>query len=270
LAASDPGIKSRRSQVRAWENVAIASSVIVSSQRPELEERAPDTTDLRSEGTGIGPVLAKVRVIVRKVVVKTKVTIVGSLMALSSTINRVERSSLGNSARYTLLEKYNRVVHSCLTTISPIVILIDAVVAITSTIISLTKDTVDLAEIITNGVTCSSELNLTKAVVDETTSTGLVVDVTVISVTCNNRVLLAVSTSTDVTIKIVTSGTTTSTIESAIVEHAVAIVLRLGQRSHLIGDGRLVATDITPVPVGTAILIVSSLVDATLVVENIS
>lgn len=44
--ASDPGVNSGGGEVRARENVAVASQEVISGERPELEERAPNTTDV--------------------------------------------------------------------------------------------------------------------------------------------------------------------------------------------------------------------------------
>jgi len=79
--ASDPGLVSVLVEVRAGEDVAVSSHVVIGSKRPELEERAPDTANLRAfnvagllavdEGI-VRPVLTVVHIVVSEMVVEAE------------------------------------------------------------------------------------------------------------------------------------------------------------------------------------------------------
>jgi len=161
--ASNPSIEGNRRQVRAGENIAVTSGEVVRRKRPELQEWAPNTSDLRAQELTVGPVLAEERVIVCEVVIKP-------VRAILKAIN------VALIIRDTLLEKIDWVIDCRLATVRPEVILVNAEVAVASAIIRLAENSVELAEEVANGVTSNIELNVAKAVVDETRCAWLVIN----------------------------------------------------------------------------------------------
>jgi len=240
-------------EVRARENIAVTSEVIVGGERPELEERAPDTTDLRARNArGLGaidsgivrPIDAIDVVVVSEVVVKAEVAITSLKVALGTSLTKSK--------------EFGRVVDSSLATVSPVVVLIDAEVAIASTIISGIEGAVELTEIITNSVTSSLELDVAKRVVNPTTSSGLVVGDAIVGVTSNNGVISANSGVGDIAVKVIASSTAASAVKVGVVEHTTSLIVG---NVVIIAHGGDVAADIAPVPVSTAVGVVKSLSD---------
>jgi len=240
--------------VRAREDVAFTSYVVISRERPELEERAPNTTNLRALGVRLlnavdsrveWPVATEVLIVVGKVVVESEVTIGCGVALITSS---------------TLREEVNRVANSSLATVSPVVVLINAKVAIASTIIRSAEDAVELTEVVTHSVTSSLELNLAEGVVNPTASSRLVVVNAVIGMSSNSGIKLTESISRDIAAEVIARAATTSAVKVRVVEHLTTFVVI---DVVIIGNSGPVTTEITPVPVSTAELVRSGLKYAT-------
>jgi hypothetical protein len=252
--AGNPVVNRRRSQVRAREDIAVSSVVVVSGQRPELEERAPDTTDLRAEHARAGPVLTENGIVVGEVVIEAEIARLTLVTEVTSN---------------TAAEKIVVVVDGSLATVSPEIVFIDAEITVAGTVIVHTNLTVELAEVLANSVTSDVEYNVAKTVGDFTAGTRLVVHQLVVGKAGNDRVVLAISTRRNVSVEIGARRAATSAVEDAVVEHAATEVLGVVDGIQLVRDSGLVSNDVAPVPVSTAIVGVRIRhCDATLGVKN--
>jgi len=237
--AGNPVVNSRRSQVRAREDIAVSSVVVVSGQRPELKERAPDTTDLRAEHARAGPVLTENRVVVGEVVIEAEIARLTLVTEVTSN---------------TAAEKIVVVIDGSLATVSPEIVFIDAEITVAGTIVVLTNLTVELAEVLANSVTSDVEYNVAKTIGDFTTGTRLVVNQLIVGKASNDGVVLAISARRHVSVEIGARCAATSAVEDAIVERAATEVLGVGDGIQLVRDSGLVSNDVAPVPVSTAIV----------------
>jgi len=184
--------------------------------------------------------------------------VVGKVVIKAKVVDRGLRK-VTLTASLTILEESDLVADSSLATVGPEVVLIDAEIAVAGTIIISTEGTVELAEVAANGVTCGFEGDPTKGVVDPAGSSRLVVRPLVERVASNCSILLAISEIGHVAVKVVASAAATRAVEVTVVNHTAAIVLS----NALDGHSGHVALNVAPVPVDTAVVVISSLVDAT-------
>jgi len=233
-------------EVRAREDIAVTSDVVISGERPELEERAPDTADLRAHDTGllltvdgsvVRPVATEVDVVVGEVVIETEVAAVRDRVTLVTSD--------------TVSEEGSRVVDGSLATVSPVVVLIDAEVAVALTV-AVSSVAVELAEELAESVTSGLEVDGAERVVDPTRGGRLVVGDEVEGVASNSGVLNASSVGL-VAVEVGARSAATSAVEVGVVEHATAIVVL----SLRVADSGHVAADVAPVPVNTAVVAAS-------------
>jgi len=237
--AGNPVVDSRWSQVRAREDIAISSIVVVSGQRPELKERAPDTTDLRAEHARAGPILTEYGVVVGEVVIEAEIARLTLVTEVTSN---------------TAAEKIVVVIDGSLATVSPEIVFVDAEITVAGTIVVLTNLTVELAEVLANSVTSDVEYDVAKAIGDFTAGTRLVVDQLVVGKASNDGVILAIRTRRNVSVEIGARCATTSAVEDAVVEHAATEVLGVVDGIQFVRDSGLIGTNVTPVPVSTTIV----------------
>jgi hypothetical protein len=185
--------------------------------------------------------------------------VIVSKVVIESEVEERRHHKVALSSSLTVVKEGNGIVNSCLATVGPEIVLIDAEVAVASTIVINTESTVELAKIIADSVTSSVEGNLTERVVNPTRSGRLVVSLAIKGMASNNWILLAISEIRHVAVKVVASATTTRAVKVSIIDHASAIIL--SKSSHR--ERGSIALNVTPVPVSTAVIVVSGLSNAT-------
>jgi len=123
---------------------------------------------------------------------------------------------------------------------------------------------VELAEVIADSVTSGLELNVTERVVNPPASSRLIVGNLIVGVTGNNRVIGADSGVRDKAVEIRALSAATSSVEDGVVEHTTTLIFNITPLFiDIVEDSGLVASNIAPIPVSTAVVVIGGLLDAT-------